>query len=351
MKRMNEGLFNKLIKYLYSQLSMRYQINISHVRKIQRSLLEQIKTTFKLRAGKYGEPLPIYGHYGGVFQIEKERLVIHCDGVGTKVLVAQQLGKYDTIGIDAVAMNVNDIICLGAEPLVGVDYIALAKEDDFLVSEIMKGLVNGAEESDCAIIGGETAIVPDLLKNSKTFDLTFTVVGRVVNKEVITGNRIRVGDIIIGLESSGLHSNGYTLARKVLDIKKWGKQMLAPTRIYVKPVLEIVDLCDVHGVAHITGGAFSKITRLNDNVGYLFDNMPKPKGIFEALYEKVHDTRHMYTTFNMGIGMVIVVDQKDENTIKAVAKKYGVNASVIGRVNEEKGIWLEKDGKKIDLTL
>lgn len=329
---------------------MKYSIDVSHVKKIQGNIWEMINSTFKLRQGKQGEPLAIFGHYGGVFKLGNELLVTHCDGVGTKVLVAQELEKYDTVGIDAIAMNVNDIVCMGAESLVGVDYLALAREDEALVSEIMKGLVVGAEQSICTIIGGETAIVPDLLKNEKTFDLTFTVVGRVVTKEVITGAQVRAGDMLIGLESSGLHSNGYSLARKALDIKKWGKEMLVPTRIYVKPVLEMIGACDVHGIAHITGGAFSKITRLNKDVGYVFDNMPKPKPIFDALAEKVNDTRHMYTTFNMGIGMVIAVDPKDESTIRSIAKKHGINANVVGKVVSEKGVWLEKDGK-IDLSL
>lgn len=330
---------------------MRYQIDVGHVKKIQNGIWQMISSTFKLREGKEGEPLPIYGHYGGVFKVGNELLVTHCDGVGTKLLVAQVLGKYDTVGIDAIAMNVNDIVCMGAEPLVGVDYLALAKEDDALVEQIMKGLVKGAGQSNCTIIGGETAIVPDLLKNEKTFDLTFTVVGRIANKEVITGAKVKSGDILIGLESSGLHSNGYTLARKVLGIKKWGNEMLTPTRIYVKPVLEMIDACDVHGIAHITGGAFSKITRLNKNVGYLFDSMPKPKPIFEALAKEVKDLRHMHTTFNMGIGMVVVTGEDEEDAVRSIAKKHGISAQVIGNVTNEKGVWLERDGKKIDLTL
>lgn len=330
---------------------MKYQIDVGHVKKIQQNIWEMINSTFKLRQGKEGEPLPIFGHYGGVFKVGNGLLVTHCDGVGTKVLVAQELGKYDTVGIDAIAMNVNDIVCMGAESLVGVDYLALAKEDDKLVEEIMKGLVKGAEESVCTIIGGETAIVPDLLKNEKTFDLTFTVVGRIVTKDVITGEKVRASDLLIGLESSGLHSNGYTLARKILDIKKWGREMLVPTRIYVKPLLEMFASCDVHGVAHITGGGFSKITRLNKDVGYLLDQMPKPKPIFDALAENVKDMRHMYTTFNMGIGMVIAVDPKDENVIKSIAKKHGINSTVVGKITDKKGVWLEKDGEKIDVVV
>jgi phosphoribosylformylglycinamidine cyclo-ligase len=277
-------------------------------------------------------------------------LVIHTDGVGTKLLVAQDVGKFDTVGIDAIAMSVNDILCMGAETLVGVDYIALAKEDEKLVADLMKGLVDGARQADCAIIGGETAIVPDLLHDDKAFDLTFTAVGRIATKEIITGERIREGDVLIGLESSGIHSNGYTLARRTLDVKKWGKEMLAPTRIYCKPVLEACAAVDVHGIGHITGGAFSKLMRLNKNVLYELDNVPKPSPLFNALAEKTPSLRDLYTTFNMGVGMVLAVDAKDENAVRQVAKKHGVNANVIGSVKKGKGVMLVKDGQRIDLT-
>ena len=296
-----------------------------------------------------GEALPIYGHYGGVFKCGEELLVIHTDGVGTKLLVAQKLEKYDTVGIDAIAMSVNDVLCLGAESLVGVDYLALSKEDENLVSELMKGLVNGAEECNCVIIGGETAIVPDLLHDEKAFDLTFTVVGRV--KKLITGKDVKVGDVLIGLESSGIHSNGYTLARKLLDFEKWGKEMLVPTKIYVKPVVEMIDNADIHGIAHITGGAFSKLTRLNKEVGFYLDNMPKPLPIFEALSEKVNDISHMYKTFNMGIGMVLIVDKADEKKLHEIAKKHGVKSYTIGEVIERNGVFMKHGDEEIDLTI
>lgn len=328
---------------------MKYQIDIGHVKKIQGSIWEKIKSTYSFRKG-YGEAVPVFGHYGGIFKCGNEDLVIHTDGVGTKLLVAQELEKYNTVGIDAVAMSVNDILCVGAEPLVGVDYIALAKEDDNLVNQIMDGLVKGAEESNCAIVGGETALVPDIIKGGKKpFDLTFTVVGRV--KKLILGNDITKGDVIVGLESSGIHSNGYTLARNALDMKEWGEEMLVPTKIYVNPVVEMIDACDVHGLAHITGGSFSKLTRLNKEIGYNLDNLPEPKPIFKALHEKVKDVKDMYTTFNMGVGMAIVLPEDRAGTVINIAKKHGVEATVIGSITEKKGVWLKHKGKKIDLTL
>ncbi len=320
---------------------MKYDINLAHVKKIQSDIWDKIKTTFTFRRG-YGEPMPIYGHYGGVFNAGQEKLVIHTDGVGTKILVANEMKKFDTVGIDAVAMSVNDILCVGAEPLVGVDYLALPNENPALVDEITKGLVKGAEDSSCAIVGGETAIIPELL-NAGVFDLNFTVVGRV--KKLILGNEIKKGEVLIGLESTGLHSNGYTLARKALDTKKWGNEMLAPTRIYVTPVLEMIDACDIHGISHITGGAFSKLTRLNKDVGYKIDNLPAQTPIFKELSEKVDNFEEMHRTFNMGIGMVIVAPSDAEPTITNIAKKHSVAAHVIGEVSDKKGVWIN-DGKK-----
>jgi len=328
---------------------MKYPVNVGHVKKIQSSIWESIASTFAFRKG-YGEPMPVFGHYGGIFTCGTEKLVIHTDGVGTKLLVAQELGKYDTVGIDAIAMSVNDILCVGAEPLVGVDYIALAEEDDELIGQIMKGLVKGAEESGCAIVGGETAVVPDIIKGGKKpFDLAFTIVGKV--RKLTLGSEIAKGDVIVGLESSGLHSNGYTLARKVLDLAKWGQEMLVPTRIYASTVLEAIDACDVHGIAHITGGGFSKLTRLNKDVGYRLDRLPRPKPIFEALAEGVEDTAAMHQTFNMGVGMAMILPEDRAYTVMNIAKKHGVEASIIGNITDKKGVWLSDSKKETDISL
>jgi phosphoribosylformylglycinamidine cyclo-ligase len=327
---------------------MKYQVDVGRVKRIQANIWDRIRTSYSFRKG-YGEPLPVFGHYGGLFKAGDEKLVMHTDGVGTKLLVAQDMGIYNTVGIDAIAMSVNDILCVGAEPLVGVDYIALTKEDDELVAQIMDGLVKGAEESGCAIIGGETAIIPEIIKGTKRpFDLTFTVVGRV--KRLVLGDAIAKGDVIVGLESSGLHSSGFTLARKALDIGKWGKEMLAPTKIYASTILELIDACDVHGIAHITGGAFSKLTRLNKNVGYRIDALPKPKPIFDALSEKV-GFEDMHKTFNMGIGMCIILPKDRADTAINIAKKHGVEANVVGCITEKKGVWLTDGKKETDISI
>lgn len=309
-----------------------YSVDIKKVRNIQAAINAAIFA---------GDKNALVGHYAGIIDVGKERLAMHTDGVGTKVLVAQALGKYDTIGIDAIAMNVNDIICVGARPLAGVDYLAVAEEDEELITEIMKGLVAGAKESEIKIVGGETAIMKDVIKGGeKPFDLAFTVIGKV--EKFTTGDTIKKGDVLIGLESSGLHSNGYSLARKVLDVEKWGEEMLTPTKIYVKPVMEMLHACEVHGLAHITGGAFSKLMRLNKKCGFLIDEPMKPRKIFMELWEHVDDETEMYRTFNMGTGMVVAVPEKEEGKIIGIAKRNGVKAQAIGRVTDVPGVYLGK---------
>ncbi|MFA6328286.1 MAG: phosphoribosylformylglycinamidine cyclo-ligase [Candidatus Micrarchaeia archaeon] len=295
--------------------------------------------------------LPIKGHYAGLFKSGNQVLAIHCDGVGSKVLVADEMGRFDTVGIDAVAMNVNDIICLGARPLVLVDYLALAEEDAELVSQVLKGLQEGAKQAGCAIIGGETAILPDMIKGGKRpFDLAATCVG-VVEGEPLTGAKMKPGDILIGLESSGIHSNGYTLARKVLDAKKWGKQMLAPTKIYVKPIMEMLAGCDIHGLAHITGGAYSKLSRIGSygHVGFLLDNMPEMGGVMAELSKKLGSDYEMYRTFNCGVGMVVACPASQESAVIGIAKKHGIAAQRIGVVTPGSDVVLKKGGNSISL--
>ena len=298
--------------------------------------------------------LPIKGHYAGIFRSGSQTLAIHCDGVGSKVLVADELGKYDTVGIDCVAMNANDLVCVGARPLVLVDYLALAKEDGFLVSEILKGLQKGAKEAGCAIVGGETAILPDMICGGKRpFDLAATCVGVVETDggKPLTGEKMKPGDALVGLESSGLHSNGYTLARRLLDAKKWGARMLEPTRIYVKPVLEMLSACEIHGLAHITGGAFSKLSRIGEyaGVGFVLDSMPKMAGAMAELERQVASDYEMHRTFNCGVGMCVACPKGEAAKVLAIAKRHGIGASIVGKAAEGSDVVLEKGGKKISL--
>ncbi|PIT84124.1 phosphoribosylformylglycinamidine cyclo-ligase [Candidatus Micrarchaeota archaeon CG10_big_fil_rev_8_21_14_0_10_45_29] len=300
-------------------------------------------------------PRMLSAHYAGLFEVGGKKLAIHCDGVGSKILVAHEVGVHNTVGIDAVAMNVNDLVCVGSRPAVGVDYIAISRPDEKLVDEVMQGLVAGCKEAGIALVGGETAILPDMIKSDKKYscadyDLALTVVG-IMEREPITGERIQAGDVLVGLASTGLHSNGFTLARKILDVKKWGKKMLVPTKIYVAPVLEMIERCEVRGIAHITGGAFSKLERIGApaGVGFLLDNMPEAKEIFAEIEKKVEDVRECYRTFNMGVGMVIVAPQKDAKKIIEISKKYKIDAQIIGKASGERGVWLQKNERKTAL--
>lgn len=301
------------------------------------------------------------GHYAGLFRSGGKNLAVHTDSVGSKVLIAQQLQVYDTIGIDAIAMNVNDLICLGARPSVAVDYLAVERSDARMIREIMKGLAEGARQANCAIIGGETAILPDVIKgvDGRGFDLAVTCLGE-IEGEPITGKDMAKGDVIVGLASSGLHSNGYGLARKVLlqgknaaDAKLL-KELLTPTKIYTSAVLEMVaTVGSINGLAHITGGAFSKLQRIGKyaDKGFILDNMPAPPGIFKKIQEEgdVAD-KEMYRTFNMGIGFCVVCGEEDVPAVQRIAKAHQIASRAIGRVAPGKGVRLQRGKTVLDLT-
>src|SRR5207245_2793143 len=261
--------------------------------------------------------------------------------------------KYDTIGIDCVAMCANDLICTGAEPISFLDYLAIARHDRNIVEEIAVGLVEGARQAGMAIIGGETAIVPDLLSHDPGLDLVGMAGGICKERELIIGDEIRKGDALIGVASSGIHSNGLTLARKIL-LRKYklrekvpelgrsiGEELLEPTRIYVKPVLEATRKMEVHGLAHITGGAFAKLDRIvgQARLGARIEELPSTPGVFRIIqkYRRISD-REMYRTFNMGVGFILICPQKTEDAAIRLFMRHGHNAFDIGRVEKERGI-------------
>ncbi|MGB9659070.1 MAG: phosphoribosylformylglycinamidine cyclo-ligase [Nitrososphaerales archaeon] len=330
-------------------------VDLDEVSKIRKDIVRQLHSTLKLRKGKFGRPLIEIGHYAGMIDIGDKALTVHADGVGTKVLIAQMMDKYDTIGIDCIAMNVNDLICLGSEPIVLIDYLALEKPNRKIVKDIMKGLAKGAKEAQISIVAGETAIMPDVIKgvNGKGFDLVGLSIGVVDKDKVIDGKNLKHGDVVIGINSTGIHSNGLSLARKAL-LQKYridefipelgksvGEELLAPTRIYVKPVLEILKECEVHGLAHITGGAFSKLRRLllKPKVGFLLDNMPEPLPIFRLIQKEGSITdKEMYRTFNMGIGFCVCSPKSEEDRIVKILAKYGMVARTIGSIVEKPGV-------------
>ena len=336
-------------------MSMSYSkagVNLKKIKSIQSIVGRLIAPTYMLN--KSSEVISGFGHYAGLIRIGSNILALHTDGVGTKIMIADLIKKYDTIGIDCVAMNVNDIICVGAEPIGFLDYIALASPVQNLIEQLMKGLVKGAKEAEISIVGGETAIVPELLASAKNypFDLVGSVLGIIRKRSVITGTNIKAGDVIIGLESNGLHSNGFSMVRKVLLTRyritdqpplmrsTLDKELMRPTRIYVKPIMKIIDSLnkDVHGLAHITGGSFTKLSRLNSVVNFHINALPDPTDIFKQIQHEGNVSNiEMYSTFNMGIGFCIIVPRRCADTVIRICKKSRINAFEIGIVTKGEG--------------
>ncbi len=302
------------------------------------------------------------GSFGGLFDLsmlnmKEPVLVSGTDGVGTKLKLAMMMNKHDTIGQDAVAMCVNDIIAQGAQPLFFLDYIAVGKNSPEKIEQIVKGVADGCVLANCALVGGETAEMPDMY-GEEDYDIAGFAVGAVEKSDIITGEHTRPGDVVIGLASSGVHSNGFSLVRKIvlkdhqLDLNtkfdelqdSLGNTLLTPTRIYVRPVLEVLKQIRVHGIAHITGGGFDEnMPRcLNAGLGIrirqgswtippVFDVLQRLSGM---------DRRQMFNVFNMGIGMILVVDRADEKLTLDVLRQQGETAWTIGEVVEGEGIEL-----------
>jgi len=328
-------------------------VDLAKVKTAHKTIENLISNTHRFKTGT----LSGYGHYAGLIEIGNNKVIaMHTDGVGTKVIIAQMARRFNTIGIDCIAMNVNDVICVGAEPMAFVDYIAVRKADQRLVKEILNGLVEGARQADVAIIGGETAVMPDVIAgHNQAFDLAGAVIGIADKDKLVLGDKISEGDVIIGVESNGLHSNGYSLVRKAL-LRKYrirkkvselhttlANELLRPTRIYVKPVMEVLRRIEVHGLAHITGGAFTKLTRLTNKFGFELDNMPEPQAIFKLIKKRAKlNDKEMYKTFNMGIGFCIVVPRGHEDAITHVFRRHGMRSSVIGRISHKKGVYIGK---------
>lgn len=274
-------------------------------------------------------------------------LVSGTDGVGTKLRLAIDLHKHNSIGIDLVAMCVNDLIVQGAEPLFFLDYYATGKLDVDVASDVIKGIADGCEQSGCALIGGETAEMPGMY-HANDYDLAGFCVGVVEKNEIIDGSEVRVGDALIALASSGPHSNGYSLIRKILEVAKvsaaetllegkpLAEHLLAPTKIYVKSILQLIKRVDVHAIAHLTGGGFwENIPRvLPVHVRAVINEQSwQWPAIFKWLQQNGNvDTHEMYRTFNCGVGMVIALPQEDVETALALLAQTGEKAWVIGQI-------------------
>ena len=281
-----------------------------------------------------GEAIKLDNGFAGLVKLGDGALAMCTDGVGSKILLAEEMDSIHTVGIDCVAMNTNDLICVGAEPLSFVDYVALDKPDEKLMAKIGMGLAEGCKQSNCTLSGGETAILPELVHG---FDIAGTSVGYVKQDKIIDGTKITEGDVLIGLKSSGPHSNGYTLIRKLFDgDKEIGKKLVEPTRIYVKEIMNLIKKVKVHGIAHITGGGLDNISRINDNFQYVIDNPLPVPSVFDWLQEKGNiEDKEMYRTFNMGMGMVIIIDKSDADKSISLLGEY---AQIIGSVRPGKGI-------------
>eukprot|EP00899_Mesostigma_viride_P023443 jgi/Mesvir1/4283/Mv22241-RA.1 len=298
------------------------------------------------------------GGFGGLFPFGDHYLVAGTDGVGTKLKLAFEMNKHDTIGIDLVAMSVNDIVTLGAKPLFFLDYYGTSKLDVDVAEMVIKGMVDGCQESDCALLGGETAEMPGFYGEGE-YDLSGFAVGAVKKTDVIDGSKVVLGDVLLGLPSSGLHSNGFSLARRVVQVSGMklsdklpggdgasiGETMLRPTKLYVRPVMSILEAVGtggLHGIAHITGGGIT-------------DNLPRviPKGLGATVNRNAWtpppifawmqktgkiNNKEMYRTFNMGIGLILVCSPKAAEVLKS-GKVPGVPVAIeIGRIAEGDGV-------------
>ena len=312
-----------------------------------KELLSSITSTRK------GIGRPLGGHYAGMIEFGEYALVLCTDGVGSKVKIASILKKWDTVGIDCMAMNVNDAICVGAEPLAFVDYLAIDDPNPEVTKEIGKGLEKGAQLSNISIIGGETASLPEIVNG---FDLAGTCLAYVKRDDIVTGESISPGDVIIGIASSGIHSNGYTLVRKIIENndlsytdmfpdgfypgKTIGEMLLTPTQIYVKEIVELLKKVNVHGLAHITGGGLRNLPRLNKNVKFVINDNLTPQPIFRFIQKYGNiDNKEMYQTFNMGMGFAVIVSEEDADETTKILKKYSKSeVKVVGRIENGMGV-------------
>lgn len=320
-----------------------------------RLMKEHVKKTYNQNV------LGDLGSFGGFYSIENEDckspiLVGGTDGVGTKLKYAFIMDKHDTIGIDCVAMCVNDIICQGAKPLFFLDYIALGLNKPEVVATLVKGVADGCVQSGCALIGGETAEMPGFYSVDE-YDMAGFAVGMVSREKVITGENVEVGNVLIGLASSGIHSNGYSLVRKLFgedreELSKYNEELeakpidilLTPTRIYVKTILDTISKFKINGISHITGGGFieniPRMLKAGQMAKIDVDSYELPK-VFKYMWKKSGMTKEeIYNTFNMGIGMVLAVDKEIAQDVLAHLNSLGEKAYIIGSVEKGEGVSL-----------
>lgn len=327
------------------------------------ALGQWVTKTFALNAAKPVLPL---GYYANILPLTAELgLAISTDGVGTKILVAQEMGRYDTIGIDCVAMNANDVVCVGARPISMVDYIAVQKADPTFLGEIAKGLYAGAEQAGINIPAGEIAQLREMVHGSRDgfgFDLVGTCIGTVPLDRILIGQHVRPGDAVVGIASTGVHSNGFTLARSVLHDRAGlrydehvgelgttlGEALLTPTAMYVKEAVALLDAeVAVRAFIHITGDGFLNLTRVEAAVGFVIDQLMPVPPIFDVIqrHGAIGDAE-MFRVYNMGVGFCVVVDPAAASRVIAAAAAQGKRAAVIGRVvaDAARRVWIPQRG-------
>jgi phosphoribosylformylglycinamidine cyclo-ligase len=335
--------------------------------------LQLLKKTYSF--SRYGEIVHL--PYGNIFPLGRNcYLDLQIEGVGTKVLVAQLAEKYDTIGIDAVALAVNDVIRSGARPLAIADNIHAQVSDPLLVKEWIKGITKGATEAESIVSSGEIGDVAEVIKGiveGKAFDMVVATIGEVTSEKIIFGRNVKPGDVIVGLQSSGIHSNGVSLARKIL-FKRWGGkyepyeipeglnreiiyEVLEPMKIYVKPLLRVVEKLRVKAAVHITGDAylkFERVAKFSEGIGFEFDNF-KPQPIFGLIQKTTSELggsitdEEMFKTFNMGWGFAVIVEKENSDTALDVIEKTGIKAEKIGQVTDSEAIKILYKKRKIVL--
>ena len=305
------------------------------------------------------------GYFASVVDIGGLGIAICADGIGTKALIAQMMDRYDTVGIDCVAMNVNDLVCVGATPITMVDYVAVERADPDMLAGIGEGLAAGAKQAGISISGGEIAQMRDVIKGAvpgQGFDLAGTAIGRVDLEHINTGAEVRPGDVVIGIASNGIHSNGLSLARKIFFEKAGhsvdariegldetiGEALLRPTHIYVREALDLLASdVPVHALAHITGDGFLNLTRVDAPVGMRLDALPTPPAIFTTLQRLGDvDDAEMFHVFNMGIGFCAIVPPDHEDRAQTVLGAHGKTCQRLGVVvdDAEKRVWIEAAG-------
>jgi phosphoribosylformylglycinamidine cyclo-ligase len=306
-----------------------------------RNIIARVTATWP-KTGFGAVQLPI-GYFANVVDIGGTGLALCTDGVGSKAIVAEMMRKYDTVGIDCVAMNVNDLLCVGAKPVSMVDYIAIDRADAAVLDGIAIGLAEGARQAGVSISGGEISQLPDMVKG---FDLVGTAVGTVALDRILVGRDIVPGDRVIGIASNGIHSNGFTLARRAFFDRArvsadhvfaelghpLGEELLRPTYIYVPEVLEILErIGSVKALIHITGDGFLNLPRVAAEIGFIIDDLPVPPPIFDLIEEHAGVERaEMYEVYNMGIGFCVIVAEPDADAALAILKRHQREARVIG---------------------